>query len=136
MKDMFDCLEASCQKELVFLIKTRRNKKVRKNNVNTFLYLSEINSDGSLKFTRGLITAMNLKYNYYYDHIKDTVRSEKIPCEIYIMSKLQYYQLIPKEFKPVCQDTWWNRIKVWFSRKVQYFAGYISIERLMKDKKE
>lgn len=118
---MFDYLEDSCQEELVFLIKTRRNKKVRKNNINNFLFLSGINSDGSLKFTRGLITAMDIKYNHYYDHIKNVVRSEKITCEIYIMSKFQYYQLIPREFKPVKKETWWDRIKVWFSRKFEEF---------------
>ena len=122
MKDMFDYLEEEeCPEDLVFLIKRRRNKKTRKNNINTLLYLSEINSDGSLKFTRGLITAMDIKHNYYYDHIRNTVRSEKITCEIYIISKFQYYQLIPKELKPVKKETWWGRIKVWFSRKFEEF---------------
>ena len=120
MFDCFDCFEERvCHEDLVFLIKKiRGNKKTRKNN---FLYLSGINSDGSLKFTRGLITAMNIKHSYYYDHIKNTVRSEKIACEIYIMSKFQYYRLIPKELKPVRQETWWNRFKVWFSRKFEKF---------------
>ena len=112
MKDMFDYFEERiCPEDLVFLV-----KKLRGNKKNKFLYLSGINSDGSLKFTRGLITAMNIKHSYYYDHIKNTVRSEKIACEIYIIPKFQYYRLI---FKPVRQETWWNRIKVWFSRKVK-----------------
>ena len=74
------------------------------------------------------MTAMNIKHSYFYDHIKNTVRSEKITCGIYIMSKFQYYQLTPGEFKPVRKEKWWDRVKVWFFRKVQYFSGYISIE--------
>jgi hypothetical protein len=130
---MFDCFEEEDNRpeELVFLIKIRRNKKVRKNNI---LYFSGINSDGSLRFTRELISAIDIKHNYYdYEHVKNTVRINKITCSIYKMTPFEYNQLVPKEFKLVRKETWWDRIKVWFSRKVQYFAGYISIERPMKD---
>lgn len=125
MKDMFDCLEEELNlpEQFVFIVKTRRNKKVRKNNVNTFLYLSEINPDGSLKFSKGLVTALNIKNNYYYDHIKNTIRSEKITCMIFRMTDLQYYQIVPKEFKPIksVRKEWWRNFKVWLSRKFEKF---------------
>ena len=125
MRDMFDCFEEGDNRpeELVFLIKIRRNKKVRKNNI---LYLSGINSDGSLKFMRGLENAKPITpKDHFYEHIKNRVRLENIHCSIYRMTVAQYcsitYRTNPDFVKLVRKETWWDRIKVWFSRKVTEF---------------
>ena len=66
-----------------------------------------------------------------YIIIREVVRKSGISCQILRVP----YTLKPTIIgdKPVRKKKWWDRIKVWFSRKVQYFAGYISIERPMKD---
>lgn len=140
MKDMFDCLEEDFNiiLEYAFLVKLRRNKRTRTYNL---IYLSGVNRDGSLRFMRGLENAIPITpKDHFYEHIKNRVRLENIHCSIYRMTAAQYYSITfrtnPNFVKTVRKEKWWDRIKVWFSRKVQYFAGYISIERPMKIKKE
>ena len=137
MEDMFDWLEEdfNIRLEYVFLVKHRRNKRTRTHNP---IYLSGVNRDGSLKFMRGLENAKPITpKDHYYEHIKNRVRLENIHCSIYRMTAAQYWSIIcrtnPDFVKPVRKKKWWDRIKVWFSRKIQYFAGYISIERPIKD---
>ena len=117
---MFDCLEEDFNedREFVFLIKQRRNKKDRKHNI---IFLSRVKYDGSLEFKRGLENAkmINLR-DYYYEHIKNTVRIKGIHCSLYRITKTQYYSLFyPTSVseKPVKKETWWGLIKVWFFRK-------------------
>lgn len=108
---MFDYLESTFneEQEFVFLIKYIRNKRYKPRN---FLYLSGINHDGSLRFTKGLENArmINPKDDHYYYHIK--IRAGRIHCGLIRMTKLQYYKSVERK-----RETWWDHIKVWFSRK-------------------
>lgn len=126
MKDMFDCLEESYNpflEEQIFLIKVVKNKKRQKK----ILYLAYINEFDCpvWELNPNLIHSLS-PGSIYYERVKKVVREKRISCQV---------MRIPKRFqvKPVRKEKWWDRIKVWFSRKVQYFAGYISIERPMKD---
>lgn len=138
MEDIFDWLEEDFNirpEEYVFLVKHRRNKRTRTHNP---IYLSGVNRDGSLKFMRGLENAKLITpKDHFYEHIKNRVRLENIHCSIDRMTVAQYCSITCRTnldlVETVRKETWWDRIKVWFSRKVQYFAGYISIERPMKD---
>ena len=124
MKDMFDWLEEdfNIRPEYVFLVKHRRNKRTRIHNPT--IYLSGVNLDGSLKFMRGLENAKLITpEDYFYEHIKNRVRLENIHCSIYRMTVAQYCSITCRtnpDFvkQPVRKKKWWDRIKVWFSRKV------------------
>ena len=136
MKDMFDCLEEGFNEDLeyVFLVKQRRNKRTRTHGL---LYLSGVETRGNLIFRRGLENAEFLiPEEPLYEHVKLIVRTRGIHCGLYRMTKTQYNTVVKFDTDrlkvPVRKERWWDRIKVWFSRKVQYFAGYISIERAMK----
>lgn len=136
MKDMFDCLEEdggyNCQ--MVFLTRKIRNKRGRKSR---FLYLQEICPDGSFRWGVDFRYAINItpRDTIYYEAIKKKVRDEGLVCFFRRVSFSQYLleNGLWDAWKPVKKETWWSRFKVWFSRKIQYFAGYISIERAMKD---
>lgn len=126
---MFDCLEDNYdinEKENIYLVRCVKNKKKQKTNI---LYLSTISQSGKTEWTKEIKEAIMLHpFSYTYQIIRDDIRKYKIPCQIYRENKYQITEL-----KPVKKEKWWDRIKVWFSRKVQYFAGYISIERPIKD---
>jgi hypothetical protein len=129
MKDMFDCLEENWNSEdIVFLSKTIKNKRRGKRKT---LFLNQINEYEYpiWGIEPNIIFSLNPS-SQFYEQIKKMVREKKISCQIY---RVPISQFLIITSKPVKKETWWSRLKVWFSRKVQYFAGYISIERSMKD---
>ena len=125
---MFDCLEENWDStDIVFLSKTIKNKRRGKRKI---LFLNQINEYGyPIWGTEPNIIFSLSPSSQFYEQIKKMVREKKISCQIYSVPISQFLTITSK---PVKKETWWNRIKVWFSRKVQYFAGYISIERAMK----
>jgi hypothetical protein len=123
MKDMFDCLEEDWYenygKHKYYIIKRIRNKKYKR-----FLFLSKIDWENNrLLWNSKKRYALQItpSHVYEYDLIRKMIIQGNIRCEFYYYHGLQIV-------KPVRKEKWWDRIKVWFSRKVQYFAGYISIE--------
>ena len=129
-KDMFDCLEESVNtRDEIYLIKTIKNKR---NKGNRPIFLSGIVPLlGQLIWSAEKGKAKKIiPGTTNYEIIRSIVRERKIWCKAYRISPLMKKV---EEHKPVRKEKWWDRIKVWFSRKVQYFAGYISIERPMKD---
>ena len=126
MKDMFDYLEEDREGNyIVFLCKKAKNKKNRRK----LFYLYFIDELGNPVWG----TEPNIAYSLsigslYYELIKKVVREKNISCQLYKLSLPQFI-ITPTKLQPVKKETWWNRIKVWFSRKVQYFAGYISIKK-------
>ena len=118
---MFDCLEETHSgKEWFYLVRTYKNKR------GGMLYLSSvIPLLGQLRWSSDLKDARKIFIRTAdYEIIKSIVRDRKVRCQIMWMNE----EPKPKP-KSVRKETWWDRIKVWFSRKVQYFAGYISIEK-------
>ena len=130
MRDMFDYFEEGWYGNLMegnnyryYIIKKIRNKRHK----TKILFLQDIDYRNDLliwdsKKKNALQISPSLQQ---YGQIRNLVRRKNIRCEFYCYHGLELE-------KPVRKETWWNRIKVWFSRKVQYFAGYISIERAMK----
>ena len=124
---MFDCLEETVNvyQEQVFLVRRIKNKRHQKLK---YLYLKHIDNMGNTEWSvyrKDAVCLIPCKPSYCF--IRDMIRKYNISCQIY-----REYLSINEEIS-VKKETWWDRIKVWFSRKVQYFAGYISIERPMKD---
>ena len=132
MKDMFDCLEESYNplevKEQIFLIKVVKNKKRQGKKI---YYLKTIGQEilWTLKMEESMCL---LPFSPSYIIVREVVRKSGISCQI-LRVPYTLKITIRERSKPVRKEKWWDRIKVWFSRKVQYFAGYISIERPMKD---
>jgi hypothetical protein len=132
MKDMFDCLEESYNplEEQVFLIKVVKNKKKQKKKI---YYLKTIGQGDKILWTLKREESMCLlPVRSSYIIVREAVRKSGISCQI-LRVPYTLKLTIRERSKPVRKKKWWDWIKVWFSRKVQYFAGYISIERLMKD---
>ena len=126
---MFDCLEetVNVHQEQVFLVRRIKNKRHQKLK---YLYLKHIDNMGNTEWSvyrKDAVCLIPCKPSYCF--IRDMIRKYKVSCQIY-----REYLNINEEIHaiPVKKETWWDRIKVWFSRKVQYFAGYISIKRAMK----
>ena len=128
---MFDCLEETVNvyQEQVFLVRRIKNKRHQKLK---YLYLKNIDNMGSTEWSiykKDAVCLIPCKPSYCF--IRDMIRKYKVSCQIY-REYLNINEKISVKI-PVRKEKWWDRIKVWFSRKVQYFAGYISIERAMKD---
>lgn len=120
---MFDCLEDTVHiyQEQVFLVRRIKNKRHQKRK---YLYLKHIDNKGNTEWSvykKDAVCLIPCKPSYCF--IRDMIRKYNVSCQIY-----REYLSINKEIS-VKKETWWGRLKVWFSRKVQYFAGYISIER-------
>jgi hypothetical protein len=131
MKDMFDCLEESYNplEEQIFLVKVVKNKKRQKKKI---YYLKIICRDKILWTLKREESMCLLPVRPSYIIVREVVRKYGISCQI-LRVPYTLKLTIRERSKPVRKEKWWNRIKVWFSRKVQYFAGYISIKRAMKD---
>ena len=135
MKDMFDCLESTFKEgDKVFLVRPIKNKKKRKLKLLYYSYIDRQEIDWSFKLS---MAQQLIPGSTDYERVKQYVRNNSLKCMLYRMSDFEFNERIRKErekiiLKPVRKEKWWDRIKVWFSRKVQYFAGYISIERPMK----
>ena len=127
---MFDCLEETVDvyQEQVFLVRRIKNKRHQKLK---YLYLKHIDNMGNTEWSvyrKDALCLIPCKPSYCF--IRDMIRKYKVSCQIY-REYLNINEKISVKI-PVRKEKWWDRIKVWFSRKVQYFAGYISIERAMK----
>ena len=129
---MFDCLEETVNvyQEQVFLVRRIKNKRHQKLK---YLYLKHIDNMGNTEWSvyrKDAVCLIPCKPSYCF--IRDIIRKYKVSCQI-LRVPYTLELTIRERNKPVRKEKWWDRIKVWFSRKVQYFAGYISIERPMKD---
>ena len=127
---MFDCLEETVNvyQEQVFLVRRIKNKRHQKWK---YLYLKHIDNMGNTEWSvyrKDAVCLIPCKPSYCF--IRDMIRKYRVSCQIY-REYLNINEKISVKI-PVRKEKWWDRIKVWFSRKVQYFAGYISIERAMK----
>jgi hypothetical protein len=114
MKDMFDCLEESYNplEEQVFLIKVVKNKKRQKKKI---YYLKTIGQ--KILWTSKMEESMCLlPVSPSYIIVREVVRKSGISCQI-----LRVPLIIRERNKPVRKEKWWDRIKVWFSRKFEEF---------------
>ena len=115
---MFDCLEdtVNVYQEQVFLVKRIKNKRHQKLK---YLYLKHIDNMGNTEWSIYRIDAVCLiPCRPSYCFIRDMIRKYKVSCQIYRES------LINKKISvkiPVRKEKWWDRIKVWFSRKFEKF---------------
>ena len=118
---MFDCLEDNFninEKENIYLVRRVKNKKKQKTNI---LYLSTISQSGKTEWTKEIKEAIRLHpFSYNYQIIRDTIRKYKIPCQIYRRIFVDTLNRTTKP-QPVRKETWWDRFKVWFSRKFKEF---------------
>ena len=129
---MFDCLEESYNplEEQVFLTKVVKNKKRQRKKI---YYLKTIGQNDKILWTPEMEESMRLfPVRPSYIIVREAVRKFGVSCQI-LRVPYTLKLTIRERSKPVRKKKWWDWIKVWFSRKVQYFAGYISIERPMKD---
>ena len=138
MEDVFDKIEKIYKGGYVFLVlgKGNKRKSLTKPSSYYFSYIDYKNE--SLIWEEGLDKGTCLiPGDSVYNQVKKIARENMVRCLFVILSEEEYYYLTHDDYyqtnKPVRKEKWWDRIKVWFSRKVQYFAGYISIERPMKD---
>ena len=120
---MFDCLEETVNvyQEQVFLVRRIKNKRHQKLK---YLYLKHIDNMGNTEWSvyrKDAVCLIPCKPSYCF--IRDMIRKYKVSCQIY-REYLNINEKISVKI-PVRKEKWWDRIKVWFSRKVQYFAGYI-----------
>jgi hypothetical protein len=114
MKNMFDCLEKSYNplEEQVFLIKVVKNKKRQKKKI---YYLKTIGQ--KILWTLKMEESMRLlPVSPSYIIVREVVRRSGISCQI-----LRVPLIIRERNKPVRKEKWWDRIKVWFSRKFEEF---------------
>jgi len=125
---MFDCLEETWngkeEYEFVFLSKVLKNKKRGKKKILYLAYINEFDCP-VWELNPNLVHSLS-PGSIYYERVKKVVREKRISCQVIRIPKKRF------NVKPVRKEKWWDRIKVWFSRKIQYFAGYISIKRAMK----
>ena len=125
MKDMFDCFEETYNEnepKKVYLIQVRKNKRKQ---TKRYFYLSYIDDTGKTEWTVNKEDSILLMYNQIftsYPYVRDLIRKYRIECELYIEP------LIKPKSQPV-RKRWWVELKVWLSRKIQYFAGWIPLER-------
>ena len=113
---MFDCLEESYNplEEQVFLIKVVKNKKRQRKKI---YYLKTIGQGDKILWTPKMEESMCLlPVRPSYIIVREAVRKSGISCQILRVP----YTLKPTVIgdKPVRKKKWWDRIKVWFSRKV------------------
>ena len=120
MKDMFDCLEESYNplevKEQIFLIKVVKNKKRQGKKI---YYLKTIGQEilWTLKMEESMCL---LPFSPSYIIVREVVRKSGISCQI-LRVPYTLKITIRERSKPVRKEKWWDRIKVWFSRKFEEF---------------
>ena len=125
---MFDCLEESYNplEEQVFLIKVVKNKKRQKKKI---YYLKTIGQE--ILWTPKMEESMCLlPVRPSYIIVREAVRKSGISCQI-LRVPYTLKLTIRERSKPVRKEKWWDRIKVWFSRKVHSFTMW-----MLKIKKE
>jgi len=120
MKDMFDCLEETTiinvYQEQVFLVRRIKNKRHQKLK---YLYLKHIDNMGNTEWSvyrKDAVCLIPYKSSYYF--IRDMIRKYKVSCQIY-REYLHLRRNIRQNTRQ--KEKWWDRIKVWFSRKVTEF---------------
>ena len=119
MKDMFDCLEETVNvyQEQVFLVRRIKNKRHQKLK---YLYLKHIDNMGNTEWSvyrKDAVCLIPCRPSYCF--IRDIIRKYKISCQIY-REYLNINEKISVKI-PVRKEKWWDRIKVWFSRKFEEF---------------
>lgn len=118
MKDMFDCLEESYNplEEQIFLIKIVKNKKRQRKKI---YYLKTIVWDKILWTLKMEESMCLLPFRPSYIIIRETIRKSGISCHILRVPHTPKPTIIGD--KSVRKKKWWDRIKVWFSRKFEEF---------------
>lgn len=117
---MFDCLEESYNplevKEQIFLIKVVKNKKRQGKKI---YYLKTIGQEilWTLKMEESMCL---LPFSPSYIIVREVVRKSGISCQI-LRVPYTLKITIRERSKPVRKEKWWDRIKVWFSRKFEEF---------------
>ena len=121
---MFDCLESTFKEgDKVFLIRPIKNQKKRKLTLLYYSYIDRQEIDWSFKLS---MAQQLIPGSTDYERVKQYVRDNRLKCMLYLMSDFEFNERIRKErekiiLKPVRKEKWWDRIKVWFSRKVTEF---------------
>lgn len=121
---MFDCLESSFKEgDKVFLVRPIKNKKKRELKLLYYSYVDRQEIDWSFKLS---MAQQLIPGSTDYELVKQYVRNNSLKCMLYLMSDFEFDERIRKERekiipKPVRKETWWERFKVWFSRKFEEF---------------
>jgi hypothetical protein len=121
MRDMFDCLESTFKEgDKVFLVRLIKNKKKRKLKLLYYSYIDRQEIDWSFKLS---MAQQLIPGSTDYERVKQYVRNNRLKCMICLMSDFEFDEKIRKEREKIIlkptkkEETWWDRIKVWFSRK-------------------
>ena len=126
MEDVFDKIEKVYKGGYVFLVLEKGNKRKSLTKPSSY-YFSYIDyKDESLIWEEGLNKGACLIPNdAVYNQVKKIARKNRVRCLFLILSEEEYYYLTHDDYyqtnKPVRKEKWWDRIKVWFSRKVTEF---------------
>ena len=121
---MFDCLESSFKEgDKVFLVRPIKNKWKRKLKLLYYSYIDRQEIDWSFKLS---MAQQLIPGSTDYELVKQYVRDNRLKCMLYFMSDFEFNEKIRKErekiiLEPVRKETWWDRIKVWFSLKFEEF---------------
>ena len=125
MRDMFDCLESTFKEgDKVFLVRLIKNKKKRKLKLLYYSYIDRQEIDWSFKLS---MAQQLIPGSTDYERVKQYVRNNRLKCMICLMSDFEFDEKIRKEREKIIlkptkkEETWWDRIKVWFSRKFEKF---------------
>ena len=128
MEDVFDKIEKVYKDGYVFLVigKGNKRKSLTKPSSYYFSYIDYKNE--SLVWKKGLDNgACLIPGDSVYNQVKKIARENMVRCLFVILSEEEYYYLTLTQEdyyqtnKPVKKETWWDLIKVWFSRKVTEF---------------
>ena len=118
---MFDCLESTFKEgDKVFLVRLIKNKKKRKLKLLYYSYIDRQEIDWSFKLS---MAQQLIPGSTDYERVKQYVRNNRLKCMICLMSDFEFNEKIRKEREKIIlkptkkEETWWDRIKVWFSRK-------------------
>ena len=108
---MFDCIEEGNNQGRVFvLVKVIRNKRSRPAKI---LYLSNYPTIYQEEWSVDIKDAMKIDPRTIdYENIKTLILDRGIRCEVMWLPEKQDNDL------PMTHLSWWDRIKVWYSRKV------------------
>ena len=122
---MFDCLESTFKEgDKVFLVRLIKNKKKRKLKLLYYSYIDRQEIDWSFKLS---MAQQLIPGSTDYERVKQYVRNNRLKCMICLMSDFEFDEKIRKEREKIIlkptkkEETWWDRIKVWFSRKFEEF---------------
>ena len=126
MEDVFDKIEKIYKGGYVFLVQGIGNKR-KSLTKPTSHYFSYIDCDDNIIWEEGLNNgACLIPGEAEYNRVKKLARENMIRCMFIILSEQEYFELTHDDYystkKPVRKKKWWDRIKVWFSRKVEEFC--------------